>query len=432
MTSSPNRAKLTKNYIDRVVPGDTDTLYWDTEVKGFGARVTPRGKIAFIVQGRAAGSEAVIRITIGPYGVFTVDQARDVAREHLRSMRMGIDPRDARKADDAMRVTLQQVCDAYVARPGKLKASSRACIERHVRTTFEDWKDKPIASITEEDCRQRYRRMLTKGLRGAGPAPGQANQAFSILGALINYAGRQHRRVDGTPIVLRNPVVALKDDRVRLKPRTTRILDTKVGACWAALCEARQDTRNSETHAGIDLIRFLLLTGLRLGEASSLKWEQVNLEEGYFHLPDPKNRNPVFMPMSSQAVALLRERPRWGNSPFVFPSWGKSGHIVCPRESMARLSKVAGVRLTNHDMRRTFTNIALRVCRIEKFRTDLLTNHITRDVTAEHYFDTTNLQWLQPEAQKIGDWIEQAARLHTGSMKVGHAMTGSSGFGRMH
>lgn len=411
MSTTPNRAKLTKNYVDRIVPGSTETLYWDTEVKGFGVRVSPRGKVAFIVQGRATGSEAVIRLTIGTYGVFTVDQARDEAREHLRSMRMGIDPRDARKADDAMRVTLQQVCDAYVARPGKLKASSRTCIQRHVRTTFEDWRDKPIASITEEDCRLRYRKMLTKGLRGNGPAPGQANQAFSILGALINYAGRQHRRADGTPIILRNPVVALKDDRVRLKPRTTRILDTKVGACWAALGDWRAVSLNRETQAGIDLIRFLLLTGLRLGEASSLRWEQVNLDEGYFHLPDPKNRNPVFMPMSSQAVALLRQRPHVEGNPHVFASWSKAGHIMDPRETMARLSKVAGTRLTNHDMRRTFTNIALRVCRIEKFRTDLLTNHITRDVTAEHYFDTTNLQWLQPEAQKVGDWIERQGLL---------------------
>jgi len=45
---------------------------------------------------------------------------------------LGIDPRAAQKADEAMKVTLQQVCDAYVARPGKLKASSKKAIERHV------------------------------------------------------------------------------------------------------------------------------------------------------------------------------------------------------------------------------------------------------------------------------------------------------------
>lgn len=405
MTTVSNKTKLTKTYVDRIGPGAKDQFHWDAEVKGFGLRVTPAGKITFIVQGRVAGSESAIRITVGAYGVFTVDQARDDAREHLRSMRRGIDPRDARKADEAMRVTLQSVCDSYVSRPQKLKPSSKAAIERHVKTTFEKWKDRPIVAITEDDCRKRYREMMTKGLRGGGPAPGQANQAFSVLGALINYAGRQYRRADGSPLIVRNPVVGLKDDRVRLKPRTSRIQDVKVGACWLALEQWRETAHNRDTLSSIDLVRFLFLTGLRISEASELTWGRVNLEDGWFHLPNPKNGHAVTMPLSSQALDLLKARPKVEASPYVFPSWGPRGHIVDPRVTMDKLSAVAGGKITPHDLRRTWTNVALRACRIEKFRVDLLTNHITRDVTAEHYFDTSNLQWLQPEAQKIGDWI---------------------------
>lgn len=154
-----------------------------------------------------------------------------------------------------------------------------------------------------------------------------------------------------------------------------------------------------------------MLTGLRISEASELTWDRVNLNDGWFHLPNPKNGNAVTMPLSTQGVALLRGRPRTEGSPYVFPSWGKAGHIVSPRDTMLKLSAVAGSKITPHDLRRTFTNVALRICRIEKFRTDLLTNHITRDVTAEHYFDTSNLQWLQLEAQKIGDWMEREAVL---------------------
>lgn len=407
--TTPNRAKLTKGYVDRIKPGPKDEFHWDTDTKGFGVRVTPTGKQTFIVQGRVEGSESAIRTTIGPYGVFTVDQARDEAREHLRAMRKGIDPRAARKADDAAKVTLQQVCDAYVSRPGKLKPSSTAAIKRHVATTFEAWKDKPIAAITEDMCKARYREMLTKGLRGKKGAPGQANQGFAILGALLAYAGRQHRRADGSPLCSRAPVDALKDDRVRLKPRTTRILDHKVGAVWLALREWRASTYNRDTVSSIDLVRFLLLTGLRISEASSLTWSQVNLEDGYFHLPNPKNSNPVSMPLSTQGVELVKARPRVEGSPYVFPSWGAAGHIVDPRDVMKKVSTVAGNHVTPHDLRRTYTNTALRGCRIEKFRVDLMTNHITRDVTAEHYFDTTNLQWLAPEAQLIGDWLDQQA-----------------------
>lgn len=127
--------KLTKNYIDKITaPADKEAFHWDTEIKGFGLRVTPTGKITYIVQGRVNGSSP--RISIGPHGVFTVDQAREVAREHLRSMRMGIDPRAIAKKEAAQRVTLRDVADAY-KRDRPLKDSSKAEIERHVTTTFE-------------------------------------------------------------------------------------------------------------------------------------------------------------------------------------------------------------------------------------------------------------------------------------------------------
>ena len=121
MPTAPTKrsaVKLTKSYIDRLQPGPKETFLWCSDPKGFGVRVNPTGKISFVVQGRIVGGAAAARITIGPYGVFTVEQARDVAREHLRSMRMGIDPRDVRKQEDAMAITLRQVANAYFARPG--------------------------------------------------------------------------------------------------------------------------------------------------------------------------------------------------------------------------------------------------------------------------------------------------------------------------
>ena len=128
--------KLTKGYVYRMKPGPIDELHWCLEPKGFGIRVNPGGRLSFIVQGRLSPRKPPDRITIGAYGVFTVDQARDVAREHLRSMRMGIDPRDVRRRDEAKGVTLRQVADAFFARPGMLKANTRDEMDRHVKTAF--------------------------------------------------------------------------------------------------------------------------------------------------------------------------------------------------------------------------------------------------------------------------------------------------------
>ncbi len=121
--------KLTKTYIDKLTaPADKEAFHWDTDIKGFGLRVTPTGKITYIVQGRVNGSSP--RISIGPHGVFTVDQAREVAREHLRSMRMGIDPRAVAKKEAAFQLQTQTWPDdvqAYLhqlSRPAKLLATS--------------------------------------------------------------------------------------------------------------------------------------------------------------------------------------------------------------------------------------------------------------------------------------------------------------------
>jgi hypothetical protein len=85
--------ELTMNYVVGTAPPSAkDAFHWDTEVKGFGLRVTPGNKKSFIVQGRMkGGSEA--RITIGSITLMSPDEAREVARKHLRLMLAGIDPR---------------------------------------------------------------------------------------------------------------------------------------------------------------------------------------------------------------------------------------------------------------------------------------------------------------------------------------------------
>lgn len=408
--------RLTKEFIDKVpLPAKGNKVYWDDQLKGFGLRVTAAGKKVFVVMGRVKGEQ--VGITIGPYGVWTVDLARNGetrktpdnsieivrpgAKQLLNAMQAGIDPREERRKQEVSEVTLRKVADAYVARPGKLKESSKGEIERHVATTFEAWADKPINAITEDDCRKRYHELLTKGLRGKAPAPGQANQAFSVLRALINYAARQYK------VVTDNPVKSLKDDWVELQPRTRFIDSSKVGAVWHALTTSRAVAYNRDTLASIELVMFLLLSGARLGEARSLTWDRVNFDEGWWHIPDPKNKNPVWLPLSSQALQLLKNRPRVKGSKFVFTSWGEAGHIKDPRDTMTKtVSTAAGTKITPHDLRRTFTAIGFQNCGVDLFKLELLTNHVPKGVTAKHYLQTQRLQYLLPEVQRIGDWIE--------------------------
>ena len=70
-----------------------------------------------------------------------------------------------------------------------------------------------------------------------------------------------------------------------------------------------------------------------------------------------------------------------------------------------KISEAIGVRVTAHDLRRTFRAIAGK-CGIELWKTKLLMGHkISGDVTIVHYTETEDLRYLAPESNAIADWI---------------------------
>lgn len=413
-------AKLTKPFCDTVKPPATGyEIHWDDRVSGYGLRVTATGVRAFVAQGRVKGKAVIV--TIGRFGLFTEDQARKRAQSILQQMRDGIDPRDVKREDEAMSITLREVADAYFARPGMLKASTRAEMERHIEKVFTKWKDRPIASLTPAECRKRFEEMATKGLRGKGPAPVQATIAFTTLRTLCRWAGDEYRKRDGKPIIEVNPVAMLKADMKKHagKPRDRRIEADQVGMFWNWLQDARGRAQDAVARAGVDLIVFLALTGARKMEGATLQWRNVNLTEGWWHIEDPKNANPVWLPLSSQAVDLLKARREESEAEYVFPSRSKTGHIGDPRATLERFGKLVGAtRLSCHDLRRTFIDLGASACGLDIIKVELLTNHMPQGVTQRHYLKTGDLRTYRREVQAVGDFIEQQALIAAGANVV--------------
>jgi integrase len=101
-------------------------------------------------------------------------------------------------------------------------------------------------------------------------------------------------------------------------------------------------------------IRFLALTGWRMSEALTLKWEFIDAERGIAILPESKTGRSV-RPLGAPAIELLGSLPRLADSDYVFPSASQPG---APLATLARLWRavledagLAGVRL--HDLRHT-------------------------------------------------------------------------------
>ena len=107
------RARLTKKTVDAAKRDVKDTFLWDTEVKGFGLKVTPAGKRIYVLQTRLRGR--LRQFTIGTHGSpWTPALAREEAIAFLASVVRGLDPlhneREAR-AD----LTVAALCDIYLA-----------------------------------------------------------------------------------------------------------------------------------------------------------------------------------------------------------------------------------------------------------------------------------------------------------------------------
>jgi integrase len=413
MKNAANKpVKLTKSFVDNLtLPTSGQTLIWASEPKGFGIRLTPKSRV-YVVQARVNGKTR--RVTLGTHGVITADQAYKKAIKALAEMIDGIDPSAEKARKKALSVTLRKVADDYIYdRGNKLKASTIKDINRQIDVNFSTWANKPISSITREKTSRKHTEISKR-------APGQADLAFRVLRALFNYAMSEYRP-DDTPILLENPVNVLSQSKKwnKLKPRETRIPNDQIGNAWNKLKSLREDpaqTTVGKTNA--DLITFLLLTGARLNEGSALTWDRVNLDEGWFYLPDPKNSNPVILPLSTELIKILAARPR--KNKYIFPARSTDGHITDPRGTMKKLAPAINLEsISAHDLRRTFTVIAWKKCRLPLVVVKLLTNHkLSEDVTLEHYSDKKDLRFLAPEIETISSWIIEQGKIAAGDNVV--------------
>lgn len=399
--------KLTKKVVDGLeLPETGQRFIWDTELKGFGLRLTPTG-MTYVAQARVNGKTR--RTKVGKHGPFTVDEARKKARDILRDMAHGVDPSMEKAKNKALSVTLKQVADAYIKDRG-LKPSTVENIYKHLDGVFSDWKDSPITNITRQSVLQRFRDRSKE-------SKSQANQAFRVLRAILNYA-RATYRTDDQPVLPENPCQILSDAKIwhNIQPKNRRIPTDKVGRAWNKLQDMIAD--QSRTAIGQNTaaaVAFSLLTGGRWGEVSTLTWDHVNLDENYWHIPDPKNNQPVTFPLSKQAKQILEGQDK--STKYVFAGRGKSGHIGKPKRVMHSISETVGEELSVHDLRRTFRAIGGELG-IELWKIKLLMNHkLNQDVTISSYTETSDLRYLIHDAQKIGDWIEKQG-IHEASPKV--------------
>ena len=397
------KKKLTKTEVDKLpLPSSGQTLVYDTDLIGFGIRLTPGCK-TFFFQSRVHGK--VRRVKLGRYGHLTADEARSLAKERLGEMAKGIDPNVQKARERAESITLSEVYEQF-KQVRTLRPATLHVYDSDMRRCFADWSNKPITSISKEMVHARHRRIANMhGPRSnEGGAHAQANQAMRVLRAVLNFAASYYEDVDHKPVLGNNPVKSLSETKAWKKSvrRKTILKDEQLGDWYRAVMKLSNDTTR-------DYMLFCLFTGLRRSEAAKLKWTDIDTDRKTLTIrsENAKNAEEHTLPLSDYLQDILRRRrsvPRI-NNPFVFPGDGRDGHIVEPKSSVKQIHKTCGIKFMMHDLRRTFVTVAERLD-ISYMAVKRLVNHkVTNDVTAGYVAD--DIDRLREPMQRITNHLKE-------------------------
>ena len=355
--------KITKRLVDAVQPGERDKFVWDRETKGFGLKVTPKGRRVYVLQTSLNGR--LRRFTIGRHGSpWTPDGARKEALRRLVMITEGKDPADERLSTFGD-MTISHLCDLYLQEGCEKKKSSTVAvetglIERHIKPCLGK---RPVSAVTRADV-EKFMSDIAAGKTAAdvktGPrgraivtgGKGTANRTTDLLSSIMGFAVRREIRLD-------NPVRGVK--KYAAIPRDRFLSRSEIAKLGEVLTRAEMsaDPSTSENPYAIAALRLLMLTGCRKTEVLSLRWEWVDFDRALLRLPDSKTGAKV-VHLGTPALELLQGLPRVEGNPHVIPSSRSGGHLVGLHRIWDRIRRRAGLEgVRIHDLRHSFASVAV-------------------------------------------------------------------------
>ncbi len=345
------KKRLTKRTVDTTRPTGRRTFLWDTEVTGFGLKVTAKGRKVYVFQYRIPGAgrgTTARRLTLGRHGELTPDQARKLAAEHLVAVKAGDDPAARRGAVEqpTVRELARRFMKEYL--PNK-KRPPRASTISYYEGIFRchilpQLGDKQVAAVTPADIERRHSAMRA--------TPYIANRTLSVLQQTFDQAERwgwraQHtnpaRHIDRYAEARRG---ARKE--VMLSPEQMRRL----------LAAIDREAETHDTSVACEAIRLAFWTGWRIGEVLRLQWQHVDLDTGQARLIGTKTASEEYRQLPAEAITILRRVLPVAGCPYVFPGRDLVGHLSTVKRPWERIRKRAGLAnleglgpLRLHDLR---------------------------------------------------------------------------------
>lgn len=332
--------KLTKRSVERLEADTADYFVWDAELAGFGVRVMPSGRKTYLVQYRAGGRSR--RRSIGQHGALTAEQARVEAKRLLGDVARGLNPAEER-LQKLRNPTVSALCDRFLedyaqhhCKPRTVQ-TYRSYIETSIRPLLGTRK---IVDLTRADIVAFHHSLRDR--------PYMANRAVATLSRMFNLAEDWGLRTDGA-----NPARRIKKFREEEKKRY--LSEDEQARLGKALSDALE--RGTETEYAVTAITLLVLTGCRLNEILTLKWDYVTPR--HLELPDSKTGRRR-IPLPREAYELIGSLPRREGNPYVILGETPDGHLVNLQKSWLRIKAAAGLHdVRMHDLRHTYASVAV-------------------------------------------------------------------------
>ena len=190
-----------------VAPDEGSYFCWDTELTGFGIRITKNEIKTFVLKITVDGKRPLQKI--GVYPGVTVEIARAEAKRRIGVVASGGNPVADRAREKLKGVTVEECFSDYF-RLRDLKPSTVHGMEVELENTFSKWKKKPLIQITRQMVQNRY-------LERCAESKSPANVAMLYLRAVFNLAIYESRDVNDTPIISSNPVDVLSQSKLWTK-----------------------------------------------------------------------------------------------------------------------------------------------------------------------------------------------------------------------
>ncbi len=289
-------------------------------------------------------------IGLGGYPETSLADAREKAKAAKRAIRQGVDPVEDRRAirrallnGHAMAMTF-----AEAARRCHEKKSPEFKNEKHAKQWIASVNRYAVPVIGAVPVAEIDLQHILSVLEPIWHEKTEtATRLRQRLEAILSWATVSGYRKGDNPARWRGHL-----DAVLPQPGKLKKVKHHTALPWREINPFMQDLRKREGTAARAL-EFIILTAARSGEVRHAVWDEIDVGNKVWTIPGDrmKNGNPHTVPLSDQAVKILKALPRFESSPYVFAA-ARGG----PLSDMAisAVCRRMGVDAVPHGFRSTF------------------------------------------------------------------------------